>query len=191
MGDSTMDSHHAPLLGKSLSNIFSAVLVMATMAEANIGAIRSARFQKIENAIFRSAWKRVGVRGHSLAQERSCLAICKGEADCGGLFIQDNYCHLVAPSVTSLEVAVAMVSTPGVYSYAIVEQENFSMDHYAPLSSPGTGNTQSWTTTLSGGDQWEAAEGTYTLPPTTTIASSSSSSSSSSSTVATFPDPTT
>ena len=72
-----------------------------------------------------------------MAQERSCLAICKGEADCGGLFVQvdllgmkkriqsfpqDNFCHLVAPSVTSLDASVAMESTPGVDSYAIVEQ---------------------------------------------------------------------
>ena len=98
----------------------------------------------------------MGVRGHSLAQERSCFAICKQEADCGGLFIQvhslekmriqnketeynlvikiiisvmnnhhilqDNFCHLVAPSVTSLDVALAMISNPGVDSYTIVEQ---------------------------------------------------------------------
>ena len=72
-----------------------------------------------------------------MAQERSCLAICKGEADCGGLFVQvdllgmkrciqsfpqDNFCHIVAPSVTSLDASVAMESTPGVDSYAIVEQ---------------------------------------------------------------------
>ena len=36
--------------------------------------------------------------------------------------LQDNYCHLVAPSVTSQEAAVAMISNPGVDSYAIVEQ---------------------------------------------------------------------
>merc|ERR1711936_189811 len=119
---STMDSFTTPFLGKSLPNVLLAVLVIMPMAEANIGAVRSVRFQKIENATFRSAWKRVGVRGHPLAQERSCLAICKVEADCGGLFVQDNFCHLVAPSVTSLDASVSMESTPGVDSYAIVEQ---------------------------------------------------------------------
>ena len=36
--------------------------------------------------------------------------------------LQDNFCHLVAPSVTSLDVALAMISNPGVDSYTLVEQ---------------------------------------------------------------------
>ena len=53
--DLTMvDSYPPLLLGKSLSKIFGVLLLMGAMAEGNMGAIRSVRFQKIENATFRS-----------------------------------------------------------------------------------------------------------------------------------------
>merc|ERR1712130_1067734 len=143
---------------------------MMGKGSASMGAIRKVRFEEKPDSIYRAAYKVLGMPGSQLARERSCLSQCKMEADCGGLYVRDRKCHLVASEVVALDPSFSMKTMLGVRSFAMVEESAFvsqptpvpSMDQYSLMS----GGSQSLTTYASGGDAWEAPEGTYTVPPT-------------------------